>query len=92
MGEILLNVMQDNLLIMIIIVFFFSIMLLFYSLLSSFGRKEKVIDKLDVYNEDHVAVIERRLNTAEKSGPIRKMARAIAPGLRFPQRNRRRRR
>lgn len=77
MGEILLNVMQDNLLIMIIIVFFFSIMLLFYSLLSSFGRKEKVIDKLDVYNEDHVAVIERRLNTAEKSGPIRKMARAM---------------
>ena len=73
----MLTLDRDVFLIIIIAVFFFSLLLLLYSIFASLGKKEKVIDKLDAYNEDHVAVTERRLNIHEKSGPIRKMAKAL---------------
>ncbi len=56
---------------------FFSLLFFIYGLLKLTRRKEKVIDKLNAYDEERIMFNEIKQRPSEKSGPIRKIGKII---------------
>lgn len=57
--------------------FFLSTLFFIFGLLKMVSGKEKVIDKLNAYDEEQIRIAERKLMPEEKVGPIRRMAKAL---------------
>ncbi len=57
--------------------FFLSFLILLYGVLKLTRHKEKVIDKLDAYDEEKIMFNEVRQKSIDKTGPIQKIAKLL---------------
>ena len=57
--------------------FFLSLLIFIYGLLKLTKRKEKIIDKLDAYDEEKMQINEMRTKSIDKKGPIKRIAKIV---------------